>query len=53
MGGISRDVKRLKCGIFTLYSLGFFFTIHTSVALVKINMGFKQLEVGHIMSWDS
>ena len=28
MGGINQDVKRLKCGIFTLYYLGFLDHLH-------------------------
>ena len=48
MGGISQDVKR----IFTLYSLDFLDHLQF-FALMKITMRFKQLEVSHIMSWDS
>ena len=52
MGGISQDVKRLKCGIFTLYPLDYLDHLHFC-CLATITMYLKQLEASHIMSWDS
>ena len=53
MGGTSQDVKRLKKVGFLPSILLVFLTIYIFVALMKISMCFKQLEVSHIMSYDS
>ena len=52
MGGISRDVKGKKSGMFTLYSLGFL-DHYIFADLIKITMCLRQLEARYIMSWDS
>ena len=52
MGGTSQDVKRLIKWDFTVYTLGFLDHIHF-LSLMEITMGFKHLDVSHIMSCDS
>ena len=50
MGGISEDVKRLK--MWDYYPFFFGFSLHFC-CFDENDMGFKQLEASHIISWDS